>query len=211
MDLTFIRQGYNNNGLDKEDLHADPIVQFETWFEQVKEAEPIPTAMSLSTVNNNGEPTLRTVLLKLFDKKGLVFFTNYKSRKAEHIADNSNVAVLFNWVALERQISINGVAEKIKTRESITYFKSRPRGSQIGAWVSDQSSILSSREILEMKLDEIERKFSGVEVPLPDFWGGFRIKPKTFEFWQGRPNRLHDRFVYSRQSNESWKIDRIAP
>ena len=211
MDLTFIRQGYNNNGLDKEDLHADPIVQFETWFEQVKEAEPIPTAMSLSTVNNNGEPTLRTVLLKLFDKKGLVFFTNYKSRKADHIADNSNVAVLFNWVALERQISINGVAEKIKTRESITYFKSRPRGSQIGAWVSDQSSILSSREILEMKLDEIERKFSGVEVPLPDFWGGFRIKPKTFEFWQGRPNRLHDRFVYSRQSNESWKIDRIAP
>jgi len=209
--LTFIRQGYNNSGLDKEDLHADPIVQFETWFEQVKEAEPIPTAMSLSTVNNNGEPTLRTVLLKLFDKKGLVFFTNYKSRKADHIADNSNVAVLFNWVALERQISINGVAEKIKTRESITYFKSRPRGSQIGAWVSDQSSILSSREILEMKLDEIERKFSGVEVPLPDFWGGFRIKPKTFEFWQGRPNRLHDRFVYSRQSNESWKIDRIAP
>ena len=209
--MTFIRQGYNNNGLDKEDLHADPIVQFETWFEQVKEAEPIPTAMSLSTVNNNGEPTLRTVLLKLFDKKGLVFFTNYKSRKADHIADNSNVAVLFNWVALERQISINGVAEKIKTRESITYFKSRPRGSQIGAWVSDQSSILSSREILEMKLDEIERKFSGVEVPLPDFWGGFRIKPKTFEFWQGRPNRLHDRFVYSRQSNESWKIDRIAP
>ena len=209
--MTFIRQGYNNNGLSKEDLHADPIVQFETWFEQVKEAEPIPTAMSLSTVNNNGEPTLRTVLLKLFDKKGLVFFTNYKSRKADHIADNSNVAVLFNWVALERQISINGVAEKIKTRESITYFKSRPRGSQIGAWVSDQSSILSSREILEMKLDEIERKFSGVEVPLPDFWGGFRIKPKTFEFWQGRPNRLHDRFVYSRQSNESWKIDRIAP
>ena len=211
MDLTFIRQGYKDNDLGKEDLHADPIVQFETWFEQVKEAEPIPTAMSLSTVNNNGEPTLRTVLLKLFDKKGLVFFTNYKSRKADHIADNSNVAVLFNWIALERQISINGVAEKIKTRESITYFKSRPRGSQLGAWVSDQSSVLSSRKILEMKLEEMKHKFSDGEIPLPDFWGGYRIVPKTFEFWQGRANRLHDRFIYSKLSNELWKIDRIAP
>ena len=211
MDLTFIRQGYNNNGLDKEDLHADPIVQFETWFEQVKEAEPIPTAMSLSTVNNNGEPTLRTVLLKLFDKKGFVFFTNYKSRKADHIIDNPNVAVLFNWVALERQVSITGVAEKIKTKESIKYFMSRPRGSQLGAWVSDQSSVLSSRKILELKLKEMKRKFSDGEIPLPDFWGGYRIIPKTFEFWQGRPNRLHDRFIYSKLSNEIWEIDRIAP
>ena len=211
MDLTFIRQGYKNMVLDKEDLNADPIIQFESWFEEAKEAEPIPTAMSLATVNNIGEPTVRTVLLKLFDKKGFVFFTNYKSRKADHITDNPNVAVLFNWVALERQVSITGVAEKIKTKESIKYFMSRPRGSQLGAWVSDQSSVLSSRKILEMKLEEMKSKFSDGEIPLPDFWGGYRIIPKTFEFWQGRPNRLHDLFLYAKQSDESWQIDRIAP
>ena len=209
--MTFIRQGYKDKGLDKEDLNTDPVIQFESWFEEAKKSEPIPTAMSLSTVNNNGEPTLRTVLLKLFDKKGFVFFTNYKSRKANHIAENPNVAILFNWVAMERQVGINGVAEKIKTNESIKYFMSRPRGSQLGAWVSDQSSVLSSRNILEMKLEEMERKFSDSEIPLPDFWGGYRIIPKTFEFWQGRPNRLHDRFIYSKQSKELWKIDRIAP
>ena len=211
MDLTFIRQGYKDKELNKEDLNADPIIQFESWFEEAKKSAPIPTAMSLSTVNNNGEPTLRTVLLKLFDKKGFVFFTNYKSRKADHITDNPNVAVLFNWVALERQVTITGVAEKIKTKESIKYFMNRPRGSQLGAWVSDQSSVLSSRKILELKLKEMKRKFSDGEIPLPDFWGGYRIIPKTFEFWQGRPNRLHDRFIYSMQSNELWEIDRIAP
>ena len=211
MDLTFIRQGYKNMGLDKEDLNADPIVQFESWFEEAKKAEPLPTAMSLATVNNIGDPTVRTVLLKLFDKKGFVFFTNYKSRKADHITDKPNVAVLFNWVALERQVSITGVAEKIKTKESIKYFMSRPRGSQLGAWVSDQSSVFSSRKILEMKLEEMKSKFSDGEIPLPDFWGGYRIIPKTFEFWQGRPNRLHDLFLYSKQSDESWQIDRIAP
>ena len=209
--MTFIRQGYKNMVLDKEDLNADPIIQFESWFEEAKEAEPIPTAMSLATVNNIGEPTVRTVLLKLFDKKGFVFFTNYKSRKADHITDKPNVAVLFNWVALERQVSITGVAEKVKTKESIKYFMSRPRGSQLGAWVSDQSSVLSSRKILEMKLEEMKSKFSDGEIPLPDFWGGYRIIPKTFEFWQGRPNRLHDLFLYSKQSDESWQIDRIAP
>ena len=209
--MTFIRQGYKNMGLDKEDLNADPIIQFESWFEEAKKAEPIPTAMSLATVNNIGEPTVRTVLLKLFDKKGFVFFTNYKSRKADHITDNPNVAVLFNWVALERQVSITGVAEKIKTKESIKYFISRPRGSQLGAWVSDQISVLSSRKILEMKLEEMKHKFSDGEIPLPDFWGGYRIIPKTFEFWQGRRNRLHDLFLYAKQSDESWQIDRIAP
>ncbi len=211
MDLTFIRQGYENKGLAKEELNADPFIQFESWFEGAKKAEPIPTAMSLATVNEKGEPAVRTVLLKLFDQQGFVFFTNYKSRKAVHISNNSNVAVLFNWVAMERQISINGVAEKIETKESIKYFLSRPRGSQLGAWVSDQSSVLSSRKILEMKLEEMKRKFSQGKIPLPDFWGGYRIKPKSFEFWQGRPNRLHDRFLYSKQSDESWTIDRIAP
>ena len=209
--MTFIRQGYKNKGLDKEDLNADPFIQFESWFEKAKEKEPIPTAMSLSTVSNSGEPALRTVLLKLFDKNGFVFFTNYKSRKADHIAGNHNVAALFNWIALERQVSINGIAEKIKSKESKKYFMNRPRGSQLGAWVSDQSSVLSSRKILEMKLEEMKLKFSDREIPLPDFWGGYRIIPKTFEFWQGRPNRLHDRFKYLKQGNDSWTIDRIAP
>ena len=211
MDLTFMRQGYKNEGLTKEKLSPDPFLQFEAWFKEANEAEPIPNAMSLATVNHSGVPMMRTVLLKLFDDNGFVFFTNYKSRKAEQISENPNVAVLFNWVALERQVSINGVAEKVETSESLKYFMGRPRGSQLGAWVSDQHSVLSSRKILEMKLDEIKRKFGENEIPLPEFWGGFRIKPKRFEFWQGRPNRLHDRFLYSKIDDESWKIERLAP
>ena len=211
MDLTFMRQGYQNEGLSKEELSPDPFLQFEAWFKEANETEPIPNAMSLATVNHSGSPMMRTVLLKLFDDNGFVFFTNYKSRKAEQISENQNVAVLFNWVALERQVSINGVAEKVERSESLKYFMGRPRGSQLGAWVSDQSSVLSSRKILETKLDEIKRKFGENEIPLPEFWGGFRIKPKRFEFWQGRPNRLHDRFLYSKIDDESWKIERLAP
>jgi len=211
MDLTFMRQGYQNEGLTKEQLSPDPFLQFEAWFKEANEAEPIPNAMSLATVNHSGVPMMRTVLLKLFDDNGFVFFTNYKSRKAEQISENPNVAVLFNWVALERQVSINGVAEKVETSESLKYFLGRPRGSQLGAWVSDQRSVLSSRKILEMKLDEIKRKFADGKIPLPDYWGGFRIKPKRFEFWQGQPDRLHDRFLYSKIDDESWEIERLAP
>ena len=211
MDLTFMRQGYKNEGLTKEKLSPDPFLQFEAWFKEANEAEPIPNAMSLATVNHSGVPMMRTVLLKLFDDNGFVFFTNYKSRKAEQISENPNVAVLFNWVALERQVSINGVAEKVETSESLKYFMGRPRGSQLGAWVSDQRSVLSSRKILELKLDEIKRKFADRKIPLPDCWGGFRIRPKSFEFWQGRPNRLHDRFLYSKIDDESWEIERLAP
>ena len=211
MDLTFMRQGYQNEGLSKEELSPDPFLQFEAWFKEANETEPIPNAMSLATVNHSGSPMMRTVLLKLFDDNGFVFFTNYKSRKAEQISENQNVAVLFNWVALERQVSINGVAEKVETSESLKYFMGRPRGSQLGAWVSDQRSVLSSRKILEMKLDEIKRKFADGKIPLPDYWGGFRIKPKRFEFWQGQPNRLHDRFLYSKIDDESWEIERLAP
>ena len=211
MDLTFMRQGYQNEGLSKEELSPDPFLQFEAWFKEANETEPIPNAMSLATVNLSGAPMMRTVLLKLFDDNGFVFFTNYKSRKAEQISENQNVAVLFNWVALDRQVSINGVGEKVERSESLKYFMGRPRLSQLGAWVSDQSSVLSSRKILEMKLEEIKHKFGENEIPLPEFWGGFRIKPKRFEFWQGRPNRLHDRFLYSKIDDESWKIERLAP
>ena len=206
-----MRQGYEDGGLTSEQLNSDPFVQFEGWFNEANAAEPIPNAMSLATVDKSGAPMLRTVLLKLFDKNGFVFFTNFKSRKANQISENSNVAILFNWVALERQVSINGVAEKIETSESLKYFLSRPRGSQLGAWVSDQSSILSSRKILEMKLDEIKRKFAKGKIPLPDFWGGYRIKAENFEFWQGRPNRLHDRFCYSKQDDQTWSVQRLAP
>ena len=206
-----MRQGYEDAGLTREQLNSDPFLQFEAWFSEANNSEPIPNAMSLATVSRSGAPMLRTVLLKLFDENGFVFFTNYKSRKADQIAENPNVATLFNWVALERQVSIIGVAEKIDTSESLKYFLSRPRGSQLGAWVSDQKSVLSSRKILEMKLDEIKRKFAKGKIPLPDFWGGYRIKPDSFEFWQGRPNRLHDRFLYSKSDNESWCIERLAP
>jgi len=206
-----MRQGYGDAGLTREQLNSDPFLQFEAWFSEANDSEPIPNAMSLATVSRSGAPMLRTVLLKLFDENGFVFFTNYKSRKADQIAENPNVATLFNWVALERQVIIIGVAEKIDASESLKYFLSRPRGSQLGAWVSDQKSVLSSRKILEMKLDEIKRKFAKGKIPLPDFWGGYRIKPDSFEFWQGRPNRLHDRFLYSKSDNESWCIERLAP
>ena len=211
MDLTFIRQGYEDVGLTREQLNLDPVLQFEAWFKEANEAEPIANAMSLATVSKSGEPMVRTVLLKLFDKNGFVFFTNYKSRKADQITDNPNIAMLFNWVALERQVSINGVAEKVDTSESLKYFLSRPRGSQLGSWVSDQRSVLTSRKILEMKLQELKNKFAKRNIPLPDFWGGYRIKPKSFEFWQGRPNRLNDRFLYSKKDNKSWEIERLEP
>ena len=211
MDLTFIRQGYEDVGLTREQLNSDPVLQFEAWFKEANEAEHIPNAMSLATVCKSGEPMVRTVLLKWFDENGFVFFTNYKSRKADQIADNPSVAMLFNWVALERQVNINGVAEKVDTSESLKYFLSRPRGSQLGSWVSDQRSVLTSRKILEMNLQELKRKFAKRNIPLPDFWGGYRIKPESFEFWQGRPNRLHDRFLYSKKDNESWGIERLAP
>ncbi len=206
-----MRQGYKDVGLDRDQLNSDPFCQFETWFDEANGAEPIPNAMSLATVCQSGSPSLRTVLLKIFDKKGFVFFTNYKSRKAIHISQNKNVSILFNWIALERQVSIKGLAEKIDTSESMKYFLSRPRGSQLGAWVSNQSSVLSSREELQIKLENLKSKFSKKTIPFPNFWGGYRIKPESFEFWQGRPNRLHDRFLYSKINKNSWEIKRLSP
>ena len=192
-------------------LDSDPFFQFESWFEEANGSEPIPNAMSLATVCKLGLPSIRTVLLKVFDKNGFVFFTNYNSRKSVQITQNKNVAILFNWIALERQVGIEGSAEKIETSESLKYFLSRPRGSQLGAWVSKQSSVLNSREELEMKLEKLKDRFSKKKIPLPSFWGGYRIKPESFEFWQGRPNRLHDRFFYSRKNDNSWEVKRLSP
>ena len=207
-----IRRKYYRGPLERDALDADPIVQFERWFEEararVSDAEP--NAMTLATVGPSGAPGARTVLLKYFDQNGFVFFTNLESRKAAHMAQNPSVALLFWWSELERQIEITGVAKRVSTAEAAKYFMTRPRGSQLGAWVSDQSRVLTSRKALEIKLGEMKRKFADREVPLPKFWGGYRVTPATIEFWQGQPDRLHDRFQYVREG-AGWKIQRLAP
>jgi pyridoxamine 5'-phosphate oxidase len=205
------RRDYVRGPLELEDLDEDPIVQFQQWFEEAcRLIEVEPNAMTLATVDRQGAPAARTVLLKFFDQEGFVFFTNLESRKAEHIDGNERVALLFWWPELERQIEIRGVAERISSIEAAKYFMTRPRGSQLGAWVSHQSQVLTSRKALEMKLDEMKRKFANREVPLPSFWGGYRVVPRSIEFWQGQPNRLHDRFTYERQP-EGWRVVRLAP
>ena len=212
MDISTLRKEYSRCGLDRDDLEPDPIEQFECWFRQAMEADiPEPNAMSIATATAAGVPSLRTVLLKYFDNSGFVFFTNYESNKAREIDENPRVALMFLWLGLQRQVSIKGRVEKISKRETLKYFISRPHGSQLGAWCSNQSSIITSRQILELKLDEMKRKFSKGEVPVPSFWGGYRVIPLSMEFWQGRPGRLHDRFQYTRQDNNNWKIDRLAP
>lgn len=213
MDLSAMRQEFVSAGLSEEDLRADPVIQFERWFQQAMDGGLImPNAMSLATVSAEGQPSLRTVLLKYFDHTGFVFYTNYESRKAQEIAENARVSLLFPWLALERQVSITGEAEKVSTAESVKYFLSRPRGSQLGAWCSAQSSVINSRQLLLSKFEEIKRKFQEHhEIPLPSFWGGYRVVPTAIEFWQGRENRLHDRFLYQRQSGNTWAVNRLAP
>lgn len=213
MDIGDLREEYTLKGLRREDLEEDPFQQFEQWFKQACNANlPEPNAMCLATASATGKPSQRIVLLKYFDRQGFVFFTNYESQKAKEIEENAQVSLLFFWIGLERQLEISGTAVKISTGESFKYFATRPRGSQIGAWCSQQSMAISSRKILEMKFDEIKRKFQNREIPLPSSWGGYRVVPDSFEFWQGRPNRLHDRFLYSRvDSQADWKIERLAP
>lgn len=211
MDVGALRREYTQKGLTREDLAADPFDQFDLWFKQACDAELLePNAMVLSTVSAAGEPFQRTVLLKYFDRSGFVFFTNYGSRKAQHIESNPHVSILFPWYSLERQLTVIGTAAKISTAESFKYFSSRPKGSQIGAWVSQQSSIISSRQLLEMQFEKMKTKFLNQEIPLPDFWGGYRIVPTSFEFWQGRPNRLHDRFLYEKGEG-AWDAKRLSP
>lgn len=200
-------------GLDQDDLDPDPIAQFEHWYQDALSCRlPEPNAMALATVDADGQPSLRTVLLKLYDTKGFVFFTNYHSAKARQIGQNSRVSLLFPWVALARQVIILGTAERIPTSESLRYFITRGRGSRIGAWASPQSQVISSRSLLEQKVAEIKQRFADGEIPLPDFWGGYRVIPNSLEFWQGRENRLHDRFRYRRDAAEApWGVERLAP
>jgi pyridoxamine 5'-phosphate oxidase len=170
-----------------------------------------PNAMCLATAGADARPLARTVLLKSYDERGFVFYTNLESRKARQMAENANVSLLFPWLALERQVIVCGPVEKVSTAETLAYFITRPRGSQLGAWVSAQSSVITTRSLLEEKWEEMKRKFGEGQVPLPSFWGGYRVAPREIEFWQGRPSRLHDRFLYTRQPDASWKIDRLAP
>ncbi|MSU46034.1 MAG: pyridoxamine 5'-phosphate oxidase [Lacunisphaera sp.] len=212
MNLEGMRRHYAIRALDRVDLSPDPFIQFDSWMREAVETQLLePNAMSLATVAPGGAPSLRTVLLKGFDARGLVFYTNYASQKARDLAANSSVALLFSWLPLERQVSVTGRAEKISAAESMKYFFSRPRESQIGAWASRQSEVITTRSLLEAKFAEVKAKFLSGAVPLPGFWGGYRVTPHTFEFWQGRTNRLHDRFRYTRQADGAWKIERLMP
>lgn len=212
MNVETMRKEYSDIPLFEKDLHVNPFKQFELWFhDAIKEELIEPNAMSLATVSRELKPSIRTVLLKLYDEKGFVFFSNYESQKAKDISQNPFVALHFAWLPLQRQLRIEGKIEKISTAESLKYFLSRPRGSQLGAWASNQSEVVSSRSILESKFHEIKSKFLNGQVPLPDFWGGYRVVPTRFEFWQGGKDRLHDRFIYETDAENQWKIARIAP
>lgn len=210
-DISDIRREYLKGGLRRVDLPSQPLALFERWLSQAKDANILdPTAFSLATVDEQGQPFQRVVLLKQYDDEGFVFYTNLGSRKSHHIAHNAKVSMLFPWQSLERQVHITGEAEKLSTGEAMKYFMTRPRDSQLGAWVSQQSAPISARGVLESKFLAMKQKFAKGEVPLPDFWGGYRIKPDSYEFWQGGAKRLHDRFLYEK-SGADWAVERLAP
>lgn len=210
-DIADIRREYTRGGLRRSDLPANPLDLFERWLKQACDAKLAdPTAMSVATVDEHVQPYQRIVLLKHYDEKGMVFYTNMGSRKAHHLENNPRISLLFPWHMLERQVIVLGRVEKLPALEVLKYFHSRPKDSQIGAWVSKQSSRISARGVLESKFLELKQKFQNGEVPLPSFWGGFRVVIDSVEFWQGGEHRLHDRFFYQRQ-DEGWQIDRLAP
>ncbi|MCD6654257.1 MAG: pyridoxamine 5'-phosphate oxidase [Sulfurovum sp.] len=211
LDLQDMRTEYKKATLDESSVPADPLVLFEQWFKEAVDSQIVdPNTMILATSGSDNIPNIRAVLLKIFDEKGFVFFTNYNSAKAKEITQNAHVASEFLWLDLERQVRIKGVCEKISTAESMAYFMKRSRGSQIGAWVSDQSSVISSRKMLQMQIEKMKQKFAKGDIPLPDFWGGYRIIPAQIEFWQGRESRLHDRILYTK-TDQGWHIERLAP
>lgn len=211
MDLSEVRREYLQSVLRREDLPPEPIELFEKWITQAKDAGLLdPTAMVLATVDSSGQPYQRIVLLKRFNEKGFVFFTNLESRKAQHIECNNKVNLLFPWHNLERQVAVTGKAKKLSTAEVLKYFVTRPKDSQIAAWVSKQSNKLTARQALEIKFKEMKQKFANGDVPLPKFWGGYIVEPESIEFWQGGERRLHDRFLYTKEA-DSWNIDRLAP
>ncbi len=211
MNLADLRKDYSLAGLAEKDLARDPFRQFEKWFAEAGAAKIAePNAMVLATATKDGRPSSRTVLLKGVDGRGFVFYSNYESRKGRELEANPHAALTFSWVAMERQVIIEGSVTKIAREESEAYFHSRPRASQLGAWVSAQSSIIPDRRVLEDSLKVLEQKYAGQEVPLPPSWGGWRLAPEIIEFWQGRRNRLHDRLRY-RRVKDGWTIERLAP
>ena len=203
---------HTERGLHRRDLDPDPIKQFSNWFTAAIEAQLRDVnAMSLATATADGKPSVRIVLLKAFDHNGFVFFTNYESEKGCQLDANPYAALGFYWIELDRQIRINGRVEKTSREESDRYFHSRPLGSQLGAWASRQSEVVDARRVLDARMAQISERFEGKQIPLPPHWGGFRLKPERIEFWQGRANRLHDRFRYTRHPDDTWSIDRLAP
>ncbi len=209
--LEDIRRDYRKYKLDEDSVNQNPISQFNLWMENAVSSELIePTAFVLSTVNKDSKPSSRVLLLKGIDDKGLIFYTNYESRKGTELAENPNAAMLFFWDILERQVRIEGQVEKLSYEESEQYFKSRPYTSRLGAWASKQSQVLKSRFTLMRKVAMLMMKYP-VNVPLPEFWGGYRLIPEYFEFWQGRESRLHDRIRYYNQTDGIWQIDRLSP
>lgn len=212
MDIDQLRREYRREGLSEEELEPNPINQFSRWLQQAIDAGlDDPTAMTVATVSESGQPSQRIVLLKQVDDRGFVFYTNYESRKAREIAGCPKVSLHFPWHGIDRQVKVCGTAEKVATAESLKYFLSRPRDSQIGASVSAQSRPISSRQLLMQQFNAMKEKFANRDLPLPDFWGGFRVVPHEIEFWQGRESRLHDRFVYGLQDSGEWRIQRLAP
>ena len=212
MTLADLRRDYRAHALTEDDAHADPIEQFRLWFDEALQAEVLEAnAMTLATVSADGEPAARTVLLKDFDAAGFVFFTNYESAKGQDLAAHPRACLLFFWGELERQVRITGAVARVSREETQAYFQSRPRESQLGAWVSPQSRVIPHRGVLEENFESLAAQYEGGPVPVPPFWGGYRVAPERIEFWQGRPSRLHDRLLYTRQSDGAWTRARLAP
>jgi pyridoxamine-phosphate oxidase len=211
-DIKNIRNEYLTASLSENDANTDPIKQFDKWFNEALKAEvQEPTAMTLATATHDGRPSARIVLLKGFDNNGFIFYTNYLSRKGKEIAKNPLGSLLFFWGTLERQVRIEGTIEKISKEDSAGYFQTRPRDSQLGAVASPQSQEIANRDILEKKWQEAEAEYTDKDIPKPSYWGGYILKPRLIEFWQGRPSRLHDRILYKKIDNKNWKKVRLAP
>jgi pyridoxamine 5'-phosphate oxidase len=212
MQIANMRKEYMWTGLSETEVNADPIRQFEAWFKQALAANlPEPNAMTLATATPDGQPAARIVLLKAFDESGFTFFTNYEGRKGHELAANPRAALLFYWAELQRQVRIEGTVERVSEAESDAYFRGRPLGSRLGAWASRQSEVIADREVLEDRVRELAQRFPEGEVPRPPFWGGFRVRPLSIEFWQGRPDRLHDRLRYRRVEPDGWRLERLSP